>query len=121
MEQVTINMLKQHALNQLFMAAMPTEEEAKAYYDAHQDEFKVDEMAKAKHILIKADDEAAFEAAEKRDKNNYVAIIKQGKKPIKLEIRYGGADLEHIRRNQLIQVSYNAEAKMAIVVTNNNR
>ena len=58
---------------------------------------------------------------EKRDKNNYVAIIKQGKKPIKLEIRYGGEDLERIRRNQLIQVSYNAEAKMAIVVTNNNR
>lgn len=58
---------------------------------------------------------------EKRDKNNYVAIIKQGKKPIKLEIRYGGEDLERIRRNQLIQVSYNAESKMAIVVTNNNR
>ncbi len=44
MEQVTINMLKQHALNQLFMAAMPTEEEAKAYYDEHQDEFKVEEF-----------------------------------------------------------------------------
>ena len=75
MEQVTINMLKQHALNQLFMAAMPTEEEAKAYYDEHQDEFKVDEMAKARHILIKAENEDEFAAAEARAKEIAEEII----------------------------------------------
>lgn len=79
MEQVTINMLKQHALNQLFMAAMPTEEEAKAYYDEHQDEFKVDEMAKARHILIKANHEDEFDIAEKRAKE-IAEEIKAGEK-----------------------------------------
>lgn len=68
MEQVTINMLKQHALNKLFMSAAATEEEAKAYYEEHKDEFKVDEMAKARHILIKAATEEEFKAAEERIK-----------------------------------------------------
>ncbi|WP_300279305.1 peptidylprolyl isomerase [Peptacetobacter sp.] len=79
MEQVTVNMLKQHALNQLFMSAMPTEEEAKAYFEEHQDEFKTDEMAKAKHILIKATSDDEFEAAEKRAKE-IAEEIKSGEK-----------------------------------------
>lgn len=79
MEQVTVNMLKQHALNQLFTAAMPTEEEAKSYFDEHQDEFKTGEMAKAKHILIKAASDEEFEAAEKRA-NEIAEEIKAGEK-----------------------------------------
>jgi hypothetical protein len=54
---------------------------------------------------------------EKKGKNEYVAIIKQGKMPIKLEINYGGEDLVNIKRNQLIQISYNPDAKIAILVT----
>ncbi|WP_195939578.1 hypothetical protein [Romboutsia sp. 1001713B170131_170501_G6] len=54
---------------------------------------------------------------EKKGKNEYVAIIKQGKMPIKLEINYGGEDLEGLKKNQLVQVSYNPDAKIAIVVT----
>jgi len=54
---------------------------------------------------------------EKKGKNEYVAIIKQGKMPIKLEINYGGEDLVNIKRNQLVQISYNPDAKIAILVT----
>lgn len=54
---------------------------------------------------------------EKKSKNGYVAIIKQGKMPIKLEISYGGEDFEKVKKNQLIQVSYNPDAKIAILVT----
>lgn len=54
---------------------------------------------------------------EKKGKNEYVAIIKQGKMPIKLAINYGGEDLEGLKKNQLVQVSYNPDAKIAIVVT----
>ena len=54
---------------------------------------------------------------EKKGKKEYVAIIKQGKLPIKLEINYGGEDLANIKRNQLVQISYNPDAKIAILVT----
>ncbi len=53
---------------------------------------------------------------EKKGKKEYVAIIKQGKMPIKLQINYGGEDLENIKRNQLVQISYNPDAKIAILV-----
>ncbi|MEG0856525.1 MAG: hypothetical protein RSG52_08595 [Terrisporobacter sp.] len=54
---------------------------------------------------------------EKKGKKDYVAIIKQGKKPIKLQIAYGGEDLSTVKKNQLIQISYNPEYKIAILVT----
>ena len=45
------------------------------------------------------------------------AIIKQGKKVDKLQIKYGGEDLEKVKKNQLVQISYNKDEKIAIVVT----
>lgn len=53
---------------------------------------------------------------EKKGKKEYVAIIKQGKLPVKLQIAYGGEDLEHVKKNQMIQISYNPDAKIAILV-----
>lgn len=53
---------------------------------------------------------------EKKSKKEYVAIIKQGKLPVKLQIAYGGEDLEHIKKNQMVQISYNPDAKIAILV-----
>lgn len=35
---------------------------------------------------------------EKKGKKEYVAIIKQGKLPVKLQIAYGGEDLEHVKK-----------------------
>lgn len=54
---------------------------------------------------------------EKKGKKEYVAIIKQGKLPIKLQIAYGGEDLEKVKKNQLVQISYNPDEKIAILVT----
>lgn len=54
---------------------------------------------------------------EKKSKKEYVAIIKQGKMPVKLQIAYGGEDLENIKKNQLVQISYNPDYKIAILVT----
>lgn len=54
---------------------------------------------------------------EKKGKKEYVAIIKQGKLPIKLEIAYGGEDLERVKKNQLVQISYNPDEKIAILVS----
>lgn len=56
---------------------------------------------------------------EKKGKKEYVAIIKQGKQPIKLQITYGGEDLEHVKKNQMVQISYNPDAKIAILVNKN--
>lgn len=53
---------------------------------------------------------------EKKGKKEYVAIIKQGKLPVKLQIAYGGEDLEHVKKNQMVQISYNPDAKIAIWV-----
>ena len=53
---------------------------------------------------------------EKKGKNEYVAIIKQGKLPVKLQIAYGGEDFENLKKNQMVQVSYNPDAKIAILV-----
>ncbi|PBH75487.1 hypothetical protein [Clostridioides difficile] len=53
---------------------------------------------------------------EKKGKKEYVAIIKQGKLPDKLQIAYGGEDLEHVKKNQMVQISYNPDAKIAILV-----
>ncbi|HDF3906113.1 TPA: hypothetical protein PC593_004100, partial [Clostridioides difficile] len=50
---------------------------------------------------------------EKKGKKEYVAIIKQGKLPVKLQIAYGGEDLEHVKKNQMVQISYNPDAKIA--------
>ena len=54
---------------------------------------------------------------EKKGKKEYVAIIKQGKKVDKLQIKYGGEELEKVKKNQLVQISYNKDEKIAIVVT----
>lgn len=54
---------------------------------------------------------------DKKGKKDYVAIIKQGKKPIKLQIAYGGEDLENVKKNQLVQISYNPDYKIAVLVT----
>lgn len=54
---------------------------------------------------------------EKKGKNEYTALLKQGKKPVKLDIKYGGEDLEKVKRNSLVQVTYNPDAKIAILVT----
>ncbi|MDX5619766.1 hypothetical protein [Clostridioides difficile] len=53
---------------------------------------------------------------EKKGKKEYVAIIKQGKLPVKLQIAYGGEDLEHVKKNQMVQISYNPDATIAILV-----
>ncbi|PBH03364.1 hypothetical protein BGV10_00780 [Clostridioides difficile] len=53
---------------------------------------------------------------EKKGKKEYVAIIKQGKLPVKVQIAYGGEDLEHVKKNQMVQISYNPDAKIAILV-----
>ncbi|HBG1820192.1 TPA: hypothetical protein KPI45_000943 [Clostridioides difficile] len=53
---------------------------------------------------------------EKKGKKEYVAIIKQGKLPVKLQIAYGGEDLEHVKKNQMVQISYNPDAKIAILL-----
>ncbi|WP_101772974.1 hypothetical protein [Peptostreptococcus faecalis] len=57
---------------------------------------------------------------EKKDKNHYIALIKQGKKPVKLEIKHGGEDLVKIKKNAMVQITYNPDAKIAILVTKNN-
>lgn len=54
---------------------------------------------------------------EKKGKKEYVAIIKQGKRVDKLQIKYGGEELEKVKKNQLVKISYNKDEKIAIVVT----
>lgn len=56
---------------------------------------------------------------EKKGKDEYTVLLKQGKKPVKLEIKHGGEDFEKVRKNSLVQISYNPDAKMAVLVNAN--
>ena len=56
-------------------------------------------------------------SVDKKNKDEYVLLIKQGKKPVKLDVKYGGEDFVKVKRNSLVQVSYNPEGKIAILVT----
>lgn len=53
---------------------------------------------------------------EQKGKDEYVAILKQGKKPIKLQIKHGAEDLQRIKKNQLVQISYNEKHQIAVLV-----
>lgn len=53
---------------------------------------------------------------EKKNKNEYVALIKQGKKPVRLDIKHGGEDLLKVKKNSIVQITYNAEGKIAVLV-----
>lgn len=55
-------------------------------------------------------------SVEKKDKNKYILLLKQGKMPVKLEVEHGGEDFEKIKKNQMVQIQYNPEAKIAILV-----
>lgn len=52
---------------------------------------------------------------DQKGKKEYVAILKQGKRPIKLTISYGAEDLVNVKKNQMVQLSYNEKYKIAIV------
>lgn len=53
---------------------------------------------------------------EKKGKRDYVAILKQGKRPIRLQIAYGAEDLENLKKNHLVQINYNEKHKIAILI-----
>lgn len=53
---------------------------------------------------------------EKKNKDEYVLLIKQGKKPIKLDVKYGGEDFAKVKKNAIVQLSYNPEGKIAVLV-----
>ena len=57
---------------------------------------------------------------EKKGKDGHTVLIKQGKKPIKLDLKYGGEDLEKLKKNTLVQITYNPVGKIGVVVTRNN-
>jgi hypothetical protein len=46
----------------------------------------------------------------------YVLILKQGKMPIKLSVKHGIDDPKRLKKNQLLQISYNPDEKIAIIV-----
>lgn len=43
-------------------------------------------------------------------------LIKQGKMPIKLNIKYGKDNFSKIKKNQFIKVAYNKESQLATVI-----
>ena len=49
-------LLSQYALTQEIQGITASEEECRAYYEAHQDQFRKDASAKAKHILMDDED-----------------------------------------------------------------
>lgn len=49
-------------------------------------------------------------------RKKYMAILKQGKVIITLEIHHGGEDLIKIKQNQLIKISYNEDMKIGVVL-----
>ena len=68
MELVKANMLKQYAINACLAAVEITDDEKLAYYEEHKEEFKEDESASAKHILVD-NEELALEIEKKQERN----------------------------------------------------
>ena len=77
LDRMKKSLLKQYAMNKLLTAVEVSEEEIKAYYEAHKDLFKMPETASAHHILVATEEEAtnileeitkglAFEEAAKK-------------------------------------------------------
>ena len=51
------------------------------------------------------------------NKGDYSTIlIKQGKMPVKLDVKYGKESFLKIKKNQLIQIAYNKNSQLATVV-----
>jgi len=56
----------------------PSDEELKAYYEAHKDQFKQEEMVKASHILVKVEKDAD-EATKKKAREKIEGLLKKAK------------------------------------------
>jgi peptidyl-prolyl cis-trans isomerase C len=67
-----------------------TEEKAKKYYEAHQDQFKIPEKARFSHILIRVEKSATDETRKKaRERSEEILIkIKSGEDFAKLAMEY---------------------------------
>lgn len=68
LDQMKKSLLSQYAVNKLLSPITVSDEEAKAYFEAHKDEFKAKESATASHILVSTEEEA----------NNILAEINGG-------------------------------------------
>ena len=58
------DVIRNYALKGLLDAVTVTSADVKAYYDAHQDEFKIPESVRARHILVASEDQIKAIAAE---------------------------------------------------------
>ncbi len=59
LDRMKKSLLKQYAMNKLLTSVQVSEEEVKAYYEAHKDLFKTSETASARHILVATEEEAS--------------------------------------------------------------
>ncbi len=106
-EQYLSNLVPQRFLDELEMPAF--EEEARAHYEAHPGEFTPAETVRARHILLKAADDAARER-RRAEAESLLARIRDGESFGELAAEYSedgtrfmAGDLGSFGRGQMVQ------------------
>ena len=90
-----------------------SDDELKSYYDSHKDEFKTQDMVKARHILVRVDNSASDDEKKKAKERTelYLKKIKDGEDFAKLASDFSddpgskakGGDLDFFPRGRMVK------------------
>ena len=90
-----------------------SDDELKSYYDSHKDEFKTQDMVKARHILVRVDNSASDDEKKKAKERTelYLKKIKDGEDFAKLASDFSddpgskakGGDLDFFPRGRMVR------------------
>lgn len=111
LDQMKKSLLSQYAVNKLLNPITVSEEEAKAYFEAHKDEFKAKESATASHILVPTEEEANNILDEI---NNGLDFADAARKYSTCPSKDAGGVLGEFGRGQMVPEFENAVFNMAV-------
>lgn len=100
LEIIKHSLLKQYALTKMFKDITVSEEEMKEYYQSHQDQFITGGAVRAKHILVKNEEEAQkiLEELSRQEKDFEAAAKEYSICPSKVK----GGDLGYFEKGKMV-------------------
>ncbi|MEW9121849.1 MAG: peptidyl-prolyl cis-trans isomerase [Thermotaleaceae bacterium] len=99
LEVLKENLLKQYAINQLLKNVTASEEEAKAYYEAHPAQFQQQDTLRARHILIHDEEAAKTALADIKNGKEFEAVAGELSE---CPSRAQGGDLGYFERGKMV-------------------
>ncbi len=110
LEELKVHLLKTYAIGKVMNAVEVTEEDAKAYYDEHPEEFYTEEQVKARHILVADEGKAKEIHAKLTTGEDFSELAKEHSSCPSKE---RGGDLGYFSKGQMVpefeKVSYELE------------